>query len=82
MPIDPLRDFQDDGASFRVRRETELRRRYAPVIIQGENRFARWFRQSSPVKIFATIVIGGVLFFVAYFVLAFGGLIIYDALTR
>lgn len=82
VPLDPIRDFQDDGASFRVRREAELRRRNAPLIVQGENRLGRWFRRTSPVKIFATIVLGGAAFFFAYFVLAFTCLIIYDAITR
>ena len=73
--------FEDDGASFRVRRKRELETRFR-VIVQGEGWFKRWLRKSSPIKIFASLVIGGVLFFVAYFILAFGGLILYDALTR
>lgn len=29
-------DFADDGASFRVRREAQLRRRYAPLLDRPE----------------------------------------------
>lgn len=81
-PLDSRRDFRDDGASFRVRRDMELRRRDLPLIVQGEFRVMRWLRQASPIKIFATIVVGGALFFVAYFIIAFGGLVVYDAVTR
>lgn len=75
-------DFEDDGASFRVRRDRELRRREMPLIVQGENRVARWLRLSSPVKIFVTIFFGLTVFFFAYFVIGFGALFIYAALTQ
>lgn len=53
-----------------------------PLIVQGENRVARWLRLSSPVKIFVTIFFGLTVFFFAYFVIGFGALFIYAALTQ
>jgi len=73
--------FEDDGASFRVRRQRELAMRY-PVIEVGQGRLKRWWRQSSPAKIFISLIVLGASLLFAFIALSIAALLIWDRITR
>lgn len=64
--LSPALDFEDDGASFRVRQERRTHIRQQPPVVRHSQSFRAYFRTMTPGRLLALIFFGLPLCFLAF----------------